>query len=565
MKTLLLRLLQAVLTEAHGGGRLKTIPSSIPLEVPHQPAHGDWATPLPMILSKTEKRPPRAIASELMDLLQQHPSYTHLIRSTEIAGPGYLNFFIRPECFRQVLLDIHDQGTTYGSSDVGAGQSVLIEFVSANPTGPLHVAHGRAAALGDALARLLSTVGYTAHREYYINDVGNQVHLLGQSTALRYRELFGASVTLPSEGYQGAYIIEIARALKVVHEDRLLDKADSDPFFSEWSLQTALEWIRRDMTSFGIQFDRWFSERGLSRGIEGGDEIDTALARLKSQGHLYEKEGALWLDTTTQGDDKDRVVVRNSGERTYFASDIAYHRNKFQRGYDRLINIWGADHHGYVARVKAAVALLGDDPDRLTIIVHQLVNLMRDGKQVAMSKRTGEFVTLREVLEEVGPDATRFFFLMRRADSTLDFDLDLAKKHSDENPVFYVQYAHARICNIVRVAIAQGIQVAEIARPASPERLTCLTCLALPEEHALMRQLALYPERIHSAAEALAPHHLTIYLQELAGLLHRYYFAHRVVSDDVAMTEARLLLVTAVRIVLRNGLSVLGISAPEQM
>lgn len=572
MKSVLIQLLQEVIAEAQKRGQLGT--ATLPpltLEFPSKPAHGDWASTLPMLLSRTEKRPPRVIASELLVLIQQHPAYVNLIRSVEIAGPGYINFFIHPEILRQTLLDIHHQGAGYGRSDAHAGQSVLIEFVSANPTGPLHVAHGRAAALGDALARLLNAVGYKVDREYYINDVGNQVNLLGQSTALRYRECFGVAVTLPPEGYQGAYIVEIARALEAAHGDQLLDKTDADPLFIEWSLQTTLGWIRRDMASFGIHFDRWFSEKGLLGDGVSMDEIDAVLVRLKAQGHLYEKDGATWLATTTQGDDKDRVVVRNTGERTYFASDIAYHRNKFHRGYDRLINIWGADHHGYVARVKAAAALLGDDPDRLTILIHQLVNLLRDGKPVAMSKRTGEFVTLQEVMEEVGVDATRFFFLMRRADSALDFDLELAKKHSDENPVFYVQYAHARICSIVRVAAEKGIRVEAPMRPVRPVQMVCdasgeaLAGLTQPEEQVLMRHLALYPDLLRSAAEALEPHRLTFYLQELAGLLHRYYFAHRVVTDDVAATQARLLLLTAVQTVLQNGLHILGIQAPERM
>jgi arginyl-tRNA synthetase len=577
MKTRLTQLLQEVLQEVFKDAQGRAVMDAIPLpvlvpvlEVPSQPEHGDFATTLPMTLARTLKRPPKEIASQLKALLQQHPSYADLIQAIEIAGPGYLNFFIRPACWLQTLLSVHRQKADYGRSEVGAGRSVLIEFVSANPTGPLHVAHGRAAALGDALARLLLAVGYKVEREYYINDVGNQVNLLGQSTALRYRELFGASVTLPTEGYHGAYIIEIARALKEVHGDHLLDKPDTDPVFIEWSLQTTLGWIRRDMDTFGIQFDRWFSEKGLFSDVSGANvacgaceanginQIDLVLAQLKTGGHLYEKEGAVWLSTTTQGDDKDRVVIRNTGERTYFTSDIAYHRNKFQRGHDRLINIWGADHHGYVARVKAAAALLGDDPDRLTLLIHQLVNLLRDGKQVAMSKRTGEFVTLQEVMEEVGVDATRFFFLMRRTESPLDFDLELAKKHSDENPVFYVQYAHARICSILRVAAERGVQMEAV----SEEGLSCLTNL---EEQMLIKHLTFYPDLLQSAAEALAPHRLTVYLQELAGLLHRYYFAHRVVTDDAALTQARLLLVTAVKIVLQNGLQLLGIRAPEQM
>lgn len=422
------------------------------------------------------------------------------------------------------------------------------------------MAHGRAAALGDALARLLEAVGYQVDREYYINDVGNQMALLGRSTYLRYRELFGEEITLPDESYRGSYIIEIAEAIKKSAGDRYLIGSEEEhlPFFVRTSYQTILGWIGRDLEQFGVHFDRWFSEEDLYRN----KEVDASLAFLKSAGVLYEQDGALWVATTRYGDDKDRVVMRSNRQMTYFASDVAYHRNKFERGYDRLIDIWGADHHGYIARVKAAAAAMGYSPDRLDILIHQLVNLLREGKPVAMSKRSGEFVTLREVMDEVGVDATRFFFLMRRSDTSLDFDLELAKKASTENPVYYVQYAHARLCSILRVAAERGWKVEEEIQNA---KLADLTVLDLPEEQALIKQLSIYPDLLKSAAEMLEPHRLTFYLQELAGMLHRYYFDHRVVTEDLPRTRARLVLMAAVQIVLKNALSMIGVRAPERM
>ncbi|HLG22717.1 MAG TPA: arginine--tRNA ligase [Candidatus Manganitrophaceae bacterium] len=558
MKEALTDLLQDAVIEAEKEGKLtraKGVP--IVLEIPKREDQGDFATTLPLSLAKTEGRPPREIAALLVSLLEGR---SPLIQKIEIAGPGYINFFLKPEYWRRVLLEIHEKRERYGRSAHGAGKRVQIEFVSANPTGPLHVAHGRAAALGDALARLLEGAGYQVEREYYINDVGNQMALLGRSTYLRYRELFGEKITLPEEGYRGEYVIEIAKDLKRSEGDRYLKGSEEAllPFFIKYSYQTILGWIQRDLEQFGVHFDRWFSEERLYRD----KEVESALELLKSKGVLYEREGAFWVATTRYGDDKDRVVTRSNGQTTYFASDIAYHRNKFERGYDRLIDIWGADHHGYVPRVKAVVAAMGYPADRLDILVHQLVNLLREGKPSPMSKRSGEFVTLREVMEEVGVDATRFFFLMRRSDTPLDFDLELAKKASTENPVYYVQYAHARLCSIVRVAEERGWKVEE---EVGNTTLEALAVLDLPEEIGLMKQLALYPGLLPSAAEALEPHRLTFYLQELAGMLHRYYFGQRVVTEDVPLTRARLVLMTAVRIVLKSALEILGVRAPEKM
>jgi len=558
MRAALVDLLQKVVSEAREQGKLKqgeALP--IVLEVPKREDQGDFATTLALSLAKVEGRPPRDVASVLVSMLQDRAPF---LQKVEIAGPGYINFFLKKEFWLQVLLEIHEKNQFYGRSTVGAGKKVQIEFVSANPTGPLHVAHGRAAALGDALARLLEAVGYQVDREYYINDVGGQMALLGRSTYLRYRELFGEKVTLPEEGYRGEYVIEIAEGLKQLEGDRYLSGSEEAhlPFFTRYSYETLLKWIQRDLQQFGVRFDQWFSEEQLYRE----KEVDSVLALLKSKEVLYEKDGALWVATTRYGDDKDRVVMRSNRQMTYFASDIAYHRNKFERGYDRLINIWGADHHGYIARVKAAASAMGYASDRLVILIHQLVNLLREGKPVPMSKRSGEFVTLREVMDEVGVDATRFFFLMRRSDSSLDFDLELAKKASNENPVYYVQYAHARLCSIIRVATERGWKVEEEVRNAT---IKDLALLSLPEEQALIKQLSHYPDLVLSAAEDLEPHRLTFYLQELAGMLHRYYFNQRVVTEDVSLTRARLVLMAAVQIVLKNALALLGVGAPERM
>ncbi len=559
MKVALRKFVQSVIEKAVAEGAVcAEAPRLLALEASKVAAHGDFSTTVALLLAQYEKRPPRAVAAQWVALIQAAPDYAQILEKVEIAGPGYINFFLKAECGYRALLDMVREGADYGRSQGVDGPRVQIEFVSANPTGPLHVAHGRAAALGDALANLLAAVGYDVHREYYINDIGNQTHMLGLSTYLRYRELFGEAITLPEEGYRGEYIIEIARAIQQAEGRRFLagDAAAALPFFTAFALKTTLEWIRRDMDGFGVRFDRWFSEQEL------GAETDAVLALLQTRGALYEKEGATWLVTTQCGDDKDRVAVRADGRRTYFASDIAYHRNKFERGFDRLINIWGADHHGYIARVKAAVALMGYAPDRLVILLHQLVNLMRHGAPVPMSKRAGEFVTLQEVIEEVGVDATRFFFLMRRADTTLDFDLELAKKHSNENPVYYVQYAHARLCSILRVAASQGVDVADTLKQTTPADLARLT---LPEEWAILRHLTAYPDLLCAAAEALEPHRVVFYLQELAGMLHRYYFAHRIISDDPILTRARLTLIVSVQTVLRNALTLLGIRAPDQM
>jgi len=558
MKKALKLLLRNALSEACASGRLKSaqVPSIV-LEAPKHAGQGDLATTLPLSLAQVEKKPPREIAQILASLMEGR---LEILERLEVAGPGYINFFFTKAYWLQSLFEIHRLGKNYGKASTGEGKKVLLEFVSANPTGPLHVAHGRAAALGDALGRLLEAVGYQVEREYYINDVGAQIGLLGRSTYLRYRSLFGEDIILPKEGYRGDYVIEIARKLKSESGDFYLEGPEERhlPFFTAYAYKSILSGIRGDLRDFGLDFEHWFSEAELYKK----NEVDEALSFLESRDLLYEKDGAKWIATMRFGDDKDRVAVRKNGQTTYFASDIAYHRNKLERGYDRLINIWGADHHGYIPRIKAAVAAMGHAPERLTVLLHQLVNLLRDGKPVKMSKRSGEFVTLRSVMDEVGVDATRFFFLMRRSDSSLDFDLELAKKTSNDNPVFYVQYAYARLCSIARVAEARGYTP---EAGLSELHLSDLEGLGHPDEMALIKQLSCYPELLALAAEALEPHRISTYLQSLAALLHRYYFDCRVVAEDEALTKARIFLVTAVRIVLGNGLKLLGVGTPEQM
>jgi arginyl-tRNA synthetase len=533
-----------------------TEPISIVVEIPPQKEQGDYATPVVLSLAKLEKRPPREVASVLHEILNRSlPSY---IEKIEIAGPGYLNFFIKKDHWHNTLLEILNKKQAYGRAEVG-GKRVLIEFVSANPTGPLHVAHGRAAALGDSITRLLRAAGYQVDQEYYINDVGVQMSLLGRSTALRYRELLGETITLPEESYRGDYIIDIARE---IHEKKIANAESDDSWFGQYSYQKLLTQIKDDLNRFGINFNHWFREADLYQTTPDVPKrpVDSAIAFLREKGEVYDADGATWVATTRYGDDKDRVILRSNGETTYFASDIAYHKDKFDRGYDRLIDIWGADHHGYIARVKAAVAGMGYSPDRLDIVIHQLVNLLRGGKPVAMSKRSGEFVTLKEVMDEVGVDAIRFFFLMRRSDTSLDFDLELAKKTTDENPVYYVQYAHARLCSILRVAAEQGIHI-----DTETASLETISLLNLPDELELIKRLSFYSGLVVNAAEQLEPHRINFYLLELAGLLHRYYFQTRVVTEDVTLTKARLLLITAIRTVLKSALDLLGVSAPEKM
>lgn len=520
------------------------------LERPRLPEHGDLATNVAFLLASRERRSPREIAEAIAARLRDE-----LVERVEVAGGGFINLFLRPQALYPCLAEIVKDPEAYGRGNWGRGRRALVEFVSANPTGPLHVGHGRGAAVGDSVARLLQATGWEVCREYYVNDVGLQMERLGLSTLARCRQLQGLPAELPPEGYRGEYLVEIAReALRELGQG-VAQEANGAERLAEFAKERILGWIRRDLADFRVKFDRWRSEREL---LTSG-AVQAALDLLKARGYLYRSDGALWFRSSAFGDEKDRVVVRANGLTTYFASDIAYHREKLERGYELLVNVWGADHHGYVERVRAALTALGYDPQCLRVLLVQLVNLLREGRPLAMSTREGQFITLREVMEEVGVDAARYIFLTRRSDAKLDFDLELAKRQSEDNPVYYVQYAHARIASIMRHAEQQGLSPAEVAE-ADPSPLE------LPEELELIKRLALFPDLVEGAAQAFEPHRLTTYLQELVASFHRYYTRHRVVMPhEPALSRARLLLCQGIATVIRNGLGLLGVSAPERM
>jgi arginyl-tRNA synthetase len=526
---------------------------AVEIELTKDAVHGDYATNAAMMLASRLKMNPRRIAEALIAELDDPGG---VVARTEIAGPGFINFFIREGFWATLLEAVEREGAGYGRLDFGAGRRVQVEFVSANPTGPLHIGHARGAVVGDAVAAVLAACGYAVEREYYINDAGNQMHNLGRSVLARCRELDGGDAPFPENGYQGEYIRELAREVLAREGRRCLDEAEGEaiPRLTDHAGGVILDGIKDDLKAFGIVFDRYFSERTLYEN----DGVAKLLAALEAQGFIYREDGTLWFRTTAFGDEKDRVVIRQYGAPTYFAADIAYHRNKFERGFDTVIDVWGADHHGYIPRMLAGVQALGYPKEALQVILVQLVNLLRDGKPVAMSTRSGEFVTLRQVVDEVGRDAARYNFLMRRSDSHLDFDLEVAKRQSNDNPVYYVQYAHARICSILKTAAEKGVAVPAYGQ-AALERLT------LPEEAALIKTLIRLPEVIEGAARNLEPHRLTFYLNGLAGLFHSYYNKNKVVSEDGDLSGARLFLVRAVRTVLANVLGLLGVSAPERM
>jgi arginyl-tRNA synthetase len=558
MKEMIVSMIERALTSAKEQGDLqcREIPPIL-LEVPKEETLGDYATPLAMHLASLEKRPPRQIAETIVRHLKDTEG---MLEKVDVAGPGFLNLFLKSDFWHETLRRVVHEGDAYGRVDAGRGIRVQVEFVSANPTGPLHVGHGRGAAVGDSLANLLKAAGFDVQKEYYINDVGKQMETLGRSTWIRYRQLLGQADPFPETGYQGGYIREIAQEILLREGARYLNLPESEalPFFTRYTQTHILEGIREDLGDFGVTFDNWFSEKTLyDRG-----EVDGALTMLREKGYLYDRDEAQWLATTTFGDDKDRVVVRSNGQKTYFASDIAYHRNKFERGYRRIIDIWGADHHGYEPRLRAVVECLGYPADSLGIILVQLVSLLREGKPVSMSTRSGEFVTLREVMDEVGRDAARFIFLTRRADSPLDFDLEVARKQSQENPVYYVQYAHARIASLFRTAEEQGIV---LPFPKPGDEKTDLSRLVLPEEIRIIKLLAGYPDLVRESAQALEPHRLTFYLQDLAGLIHAYYVRQRIITEDRPLTLARLTLMQGASVVLKQALSILGVGVPERM
>ena len=521
------------------------------LEVPPQKEFGDFATNIAMQSARIAHKSPRMIA----DILLKHLDAPWLEKA-EVAGAGFINFFLKHDIIYDTLCHILEQGKQYGQAPLRAEDTVQVEYVSANPTGPLHVGHGRGAAYGSALVNLLRAAGYNVQSEYYINDAGNQMNNLAASVNARYLELFGKKAEIPENGYHGADIIDTARAIIEQDGDKYLqmDEKDRLEIFKNRAYEEKLKALKRDLESFNVTFDKWFSERTLHP-----EAIKKACETLKGNGNMYEKDGALWLKSTEYGDDKDRVVIRDNGVPTYLAADIAYHKNKYERQFKKLINIWGADHHGYVARVKAAMAALGLDPNQLEILLLQMVSLFRNGELVKMSKRTGQAITLNELIEEVGTDAARYFFIMRSLDTQLDFDLDLAKSHSNENPVYYIQYANARIFSIYK-QVAENGDVFDMTW-----KNTKWDKLKEERELALIKKMAAYPEEIGKAAADRAPHRIAHFVYEMAGLFHAFYNNCHIIQTDKELEEARLALVTAVQITIANCLAVLGISAPETM
>lgn len=520
---------------------------------PKTATHGDFSTNFAMVTASAQKLPPRKIAEIITGEIEDQAG---LIEKTEIAGPGFINFFVKQNSWHPVLQHIYEDDERFGSCDIGKGKKIQVEFVSANPTGPLHVGHGRGAAVGDSVANILSFCGYDVQREYYINDSGRQISTLGRSVYLRYLELFGENVEFPGDCYQGDYIRDMALKMKEDKGGSILDEPEEKAvmFCARVAAAEILAGIKDDLELFGVKFDNWYSEQSL---FDSG-KVDSVINDFINRHIIYEKDGAHWFRTSEYGDEKDRVVIRNNGLTTYFASDIAYHVDKFGRGFERVIDVWGADHHGYIPRLFASIEAFGRRKDQFHVILIQLVSLLRSGEPVAMSTRSGEFVTLKDVINEVGTDAARFIFLTRHYESHLDFDLELAKKKSNDNPVYYVQYVHARISSIIRKGEEQGIKDIKWEDKH-------IAVLKEAEEIQILKTLSAYPEAVRSAAELLEPHRITYYLINLAAAFHSYYNKHRVLSDDPGITEGRLCLVLGIKKVIRNGLKLLGVSAPEKM
>ncbi len=564
MKAHLIEIITKALGESARAGEVNTSLAegvSVILEKPKKEAFGDFSTNLAMILAGKEKKKPRDLAEILAKRIEKNVD----IKKCQVAGPGFINIFLENSYWSNLLYGILKKGASYGETNFGGGRRVQVEFVSANPTGPLHIGHGRGAAVGDSLSRILECAGFDVTREYYINDVGNQMNTLGISLFLRYQELLGNSPAFPEEGnfYKGDYIKEIAGELKESVGDKFdskenTPKKDDMQFFIDYAKDNIFEGIKNDLKDFSVSFDIWFSEKTLhEKGL-----INSSIEKVKKKGFIYEKDGATWFRTTDFKDDKDRVLKKSDGSLTYFAADIAYHSEKIDRGFDKIIDIWGADHHGYEQRIRSLFGALDKDDSMLSIIFIQLVSLIKEGKTVSMSTRAGEFVTLREVMDEVGSDACRFFFLMRRSDAQLDFDLDLAKKTSSDNPVFYVQYCHARICSIVKKAKTLGIEVSKDYRAGSFDLLNSI------EEIGLIKHLGLFEDLIEKSAIDMSPHKIPFYLTDLAGKFHSFYNSSKVLSSDESdkeLTDARLLLCLSVATVVKKGLSLVGVSAPETM
>lgn len=532
--------------------QIKIIPEII-LLTPKNKSHGDLSTNIAMQLSRELKLKPLDIANFIVDNLNIKDS---IIGEVEIVRPGFINFCLKENWLYQIIDEIREKGEDYGKVNLGKGKKIQVEFVSVNPTGPLHVGHGKCAAVGDALSNILKAAGYEVEKEYYINDQGRQIDLLGQSVQVRYNNLLGEEGEFPPDGYKGKYIIDLAKDIIDKFQDKYKgrDDQESREFFKEFTLKNILEGIKEDLKDFGVEFDEWFSESSLYKQ----NKLQEVIELLQQKGFLYKEKGALWLKTTIFGDEKDRVVIRENSIPTYFASDIAYHQDKYQRGFEKIIDIWGADHHGYIQRMKAAVQALGYPEDSLGVLIVQFVTLIRDGKEVGMSTRGGEFVTLKDLIKEVGKDVARYFFLMRSHDSHTEFDLDVAKSQSMENPVYYIQYAYARICSIIKKAEQAGIKM-------DKSKVIKLQLLDKEEEFELIKKLSSLKEVIKKSALTWKPHFLTTYLYDLASSFHKYYTVHRIITEDEELTRARLILIDCTRIVLFNSLKILGVSVPESM
>ena len=554
MKKAIKEIIECSLDKAKHAGELELADApDIVVEKPKDEKMGDFACNIAMTLARSERKNPKVIAQ----IIERHVEKgTAGLDSVEIAGPGFLNLKMSRKFFLDRLADAVEQRNEFGKSNVGQGTKIMIEFVSANPTGPLHIGHGRGAAVGDALARILKKAGYDLKTEYYVNDVGNQMNILGRSTWLRYLELLGNDADFPEDHYRGEYIKDIAQLAIDQHGKKYFDKPEDEcvPFFKELAKDNILEGIKKDLSNFRVTFDNWFSEQSLYKN----NSVEGAIEWLRNEGHVYDKDGAVWLKSSAFDDDKDRVIVKKTGEKTYFCSDIAYHQNKIKRGFKKLINLMGADHHGYVPRMEAVLQAMGYDKNIFKILLIQFVSLLRGGEKVAMSTRSGEFETLSDVVNEVGVDAARYYFLMRSSDAHLDFDLELAKQETSENPVFYIQYAHARICSIFRGAEEKGIQF-----PGNGS--IDLSLLVEEEEFSIIKAILAFPEVVEKSALALEVHRISHYLLDLVSRFHGYYSRHRVISDDVPLTLARLYLLDGLRITIRNGFDLMGISVPEKM
>ncbi|MDL2268709.1 arginine--tRNA ligase [Desulfosarcina sp. OttesenSCG-928-A07] len=556
MKSLLGEMILSAVSAAHAAGELPSADfGDVLIESPKMESHGDFSTNMALQMAKTQRMPPRKVA----DILIRHlVDEAGIIARTEIAGPGFINFFLHASAWLPVLDDIHTQDDQYGRCDLGKSMPIQIEFVSSNPTGPLHVGHGRGAAVGDCTAKLLEFCGYDVQKEYYINDSGRQIQTLGQSVYLRGRELVGKTVNFPDDCYQGDYIRDLAADLLEREGAALFEQEESTSLMTcaRYAAGKIIDGMRVDLEDFGVVFDCWFSEQSL---YDTG-KVEADIRYFEKKGLIYDDQGAKWFRTSAFGDEKDRVVVRKNGQTTYFASDITYHKDKFERGFKKIIDVWGADHHGYIPRMKAAVEASGYGQDQFEVLLVQLVNLLRDGQPVAMSTRKGEFVTLADVVKEVGRDAARFIFLTRHYDSPLDFDLELAKRKTNDNPVYYVQYVHARISSLHRKAQEAGHGAFDNLTAAE------LAGLLTDGDIALVKALSRYPEVIKTAGSLMEPHRITYYLMSLAAAFHTYYNHNRVLCEnDPDLTRTRLYLVTAVQKVVRNGLALLGVSAPDIM